>query len=94
MGGKTRKTAIELVSQQLMLQMKLHIFHFLFLPYLYKSDLSKSDKDNTIHTASSKIHRLQRIVKVYPFNDSFNVFPLNVCSCPSAIVELFTNLTH
>ena len=43
---------------------------------------------------SLKLYRLQGIVKVYSFKDSFNVFPLNVGSCPAAIVELFTNSKH
>ena len=94
-GGKTPNTAIELVSQQLTLQIKLHIFRSPFYRTLpYKSDLCKSDKNNTMHEGSSKANRLQRIVKVYPFKDCLNVFLLNVGSCPSSIVELFTNLSH
>ena len=59
----------------------------------YKSDLIKLDINNTIHELSSKLNRLQRIVKVYPFIDSFNIFLLNVGSyCPSAIIELFTKI--
>ena len=42
-----------------------------------------------------KLYRLQRLVKVYPFKDSFSVFLLNVGSyCPSTIVELLTNLSR
>ena len=87
MDGKTRNTAIELVLQQLMLQIKQHIFRSPF----YR----KSDKYNTIHESSSKLYPLQRIVKVYSLKDGFNIFPLNVCSySPSAIIELFTNLSY
>ena len=70
-------------------------FSFPVLPYLYTSNLCKSDKNNTIHESTLKLCRLQRIVKVYPFKDSFNFFLLNVGSyCPSTIVELFTNLSY
>ena len=65
------------------------------LPYLYTSDLCKSHKNDTIHESTLKLYRLQRIVKVCPFKDSFNVSLLNVGSyCPSTIVELFTNLSY
>ena len=90
--GETRSTAIELVSQQLTLQIKLRIFSSPF--YRTFTNLTKSGKLKQKYEKSSKLNRLQRIVKVYPFKDSFIVFPLNVGSCPSAIVELFTNLTH
>ena len=94
MGGKTCNTAIELILQQLMLQIKLHIFLAPFYPYLYASDLCKSDKNNTIPESTLKLYRLQRIVKVYPFKDSINVFLVDVGSyCASTIVELFTNLS-
>ena len=43
-----------------------------------------------MHEGSSKPKRLQRIVKVYPFQDSLNDFSQNVGSCPSCIVELLT----
>ena len=66
---------------------------FPVLLYLYKSELIKSDINNMIQELSSKLNRLQRIVKVYPFIDSFNIFPLNVGSyCPFAINELFTKI--
>ena len=79
--GETRSAAIELVSQQLTLQIKLHIFSSPF--YRIFTNLSKSE---------DKLKRGTR--RVCPFKDSFIVFPLNVGSCPSAIVGLFPNVSH
>ena len=93
MGSKTFKTAIELVSRKLMLQIKFFVPRF--TSHLYKSDLFNSVLKNTINEASWKLYHLQEIVKAYPFKDSINAFPLNVGSyCPSTIVELFKNLSH
>ena len=95
MDGKLRNTAIELVLQQLMLQIKQHIFHSPFYRTFANLIRVNQIKIIRLHESSSKLYSLQRIVKVYPFKDGFNIFLLNVAMyCPSAIIELFTNLSY
>ena len=80
MGGKTCNTVIERYFAAINVENQVAHFSFPVLPYLYTSDRCKSDKNTTIHEPTLKLYRLQRIVKVYPFKDSFNVLLLNVGS--------------
>ena len=72
--GETRSTAIELVSQQLTLQIKLHIFSSPF--YRTFTNLSKSDKlkrstrrvrNLTVYSELSKFIRLKIVLSFFPW---------------------------
>ena len=73
--GETRSTAIELVSQQLTLQIKLHIFSSPF--YRTFTNLSKSEdklkrgtrrvRNLTVYSELSKFIRLKIVLSFFPW---------------------------
>ena len=72
--GETRSTDIELVSQQLTLQIKLHIFSSQF--YRTFTNLTKSDKlkrstrrvrNLTVYSELSKFIRLKIVLSFFPW---------------------------
>ena len=74
-GGKTRKTAIELVSQQLMLQIKLHIFHspfyrtftnLIFLNQIKITRYTQRVRKFTVYSELSKFIPLMIVLTFFP----------------------------
>ena len=65
--GETRSTAIELVSQQLMLQIKLHIFSSPFYrTFTQKKRGTRRVRNLTVYSELSKFIRLKIVLSFFP----------------------------